>query len=192
MSALAQFITMYKEGKIRPSTMAKAAAFKEELEKQSDAGISTFLRYLATGLAVSAGMGVVAAGAKIGVGMYEKSLLENKKDELFKEVLKLHPDLQNNKQRALLYFGALLHFSPQVAMNPLTAGAYVRQALQYDHVAGGPLPTSINELAQIQKATAQSRKDAPPSMLGTVISGITEGPKMMPNMMTFGDYSKIE
>ena len=143
MSALGKFIELYKAGKIRPSTMAKAAAFKEELEKVATPDISTFLRYLATGLAVSTGLGLAAGAAKIGIGLYEKSVIESQKDTLFKEVLKLHPDLTSNKERAKLYFEALIHFSPAVAQNPLTAGAYIRQALQYDHVAGGPLPASV-------------------------------------------------
>jgi len=189
MTSLSKFVQLYKEGKIKPSTMAKAAAFKTELEKNAGGDINTFLRYLATGLAVSAGMGVAAAGAKIGVGLYEKNQIESRKEDLFKEMVKLHPDLSDNKDRAKLYFEALLHFSPTVATNPLTAGAYIRQALQYDHVAGGPLPASVNELTQIQKQTAEAKKNAPASALGTVLSGITEAPtKMIPSFMTFGDF----
>ena len=190
MSALSQFIELYKAGKISTSTMVKAASFKQELEKQATPNIDMFLKYLATGLAVSAGLGLAAAGAKIGVQSWEESRLEGKKDEMFKEVIKLHPDLIANKERAKLYFEALVHFSPQVATNPLTAGAYIRQALQYDHVAGGPLPASVNELTQIQKQTMDARKNAPLSVLGTIFSGLAEGPsKVMPSM-SYGDYLK--
>ena len=189
MSAIAQFIELYKSGKISTSTMVKVAAFKQELEKQAAPGVDMFLKYLATGLAVSAGLGLAAAGAKIGVQSWEESRLAGKKDELFREVIKLHPDIIPNKERAKLYFEALLHFSPQVATNPLTAGAYIRQALQYDHVAGGPLPASVNELTQIQKQTAEAKKNAPMSVLGTIFSGLAEGPsKAMPSMLTYNDF----
>jgi hypothetical protein len=190
MSAFTQFVTMYREGKIRPSTMAKAAAFKEELEKIAGPDVSTFLRYLATGLAVSAGIGVAAAGAKMGIKAYEDYKLDSQKDELFREVLKLHPDLIAQKERAKMYFAALIHFSPVVASNPLAAGAYIKQALQYDHVAGGPLPQTVNELTQIQKQTMDARKNSPLSPLGTVMSGIADAPnKMVPGFMSFSDFS---
>ena len=191
MSALSQFIELYKSGKISTSTMVKAATFKQELEKRASPNLEMFLKYLATGLAVSAGMGVAAAGVGLGVNAYETHVMEGKKTELFEEVLKLHPDLLPNKKRALLYFEALIHFSPQVATNPLTAGAYIRQALQYDHVAGGPLPASVNELTQIQKQTVDAKRNNPPSsVLGTIFSGLGEGPaKTMPGMPSFHEFN---
>jgi hypothetical protein len=181
---------MYKEGKIPASMMLKSAAFKEAFEKQASPDISTFLRYLATGLAVSTGLGVAAGVANLGVKAYEESQLESQKDDMFKEVLKLHPDLQGNKERAKLYFESLIHFSPVIAKNPLTAGAYIKQALQYDHVAGGPLPASINELTNIQKSTMDSRKNAPKSTLGTIVSGFGEAPaKSVPSFMSYNDFA---
>lgn len=190
MSQLTQFVTMYKEGKIPASMMLKSAAFKEAFEKQASPDISTFLRYLATGLAVSTGLGVAAGVANLGVKAYEESQLESQKDDMFKEVLKLHPDLQGNKERAKLYFESLIHFSPVIAKNPLTAGAYIKQALQYDHVAGGPLPASINELTNIQKSTMDSRKNAPKSTLGTIVSGFGEAPaKSVPSFMSYNDFA---
>ncbi len=190
MTPLSTFVQLYKEGKVKPSTMAKAAAFKAELEKTAGPDISTFLRYLSMGLLASTGLGLAAAGAKIGVKALEEHNIESKKDELFRDVLKLHPDLTTNKDRAKLYFEALIHFSPTVATNPLTAGAYIRQALQYDHVAGGPLPTTVNELTQIQKQVMEAKRNAPSSALGTIVGGITEAPtKMIPSFMSYGDFS---
>jgi hypothetical protein len=179
MSALAQFIELYKSGKVSASTLVKAAAFKDELEKQAlGTGVEMFLKY---------GMGIAAAGIKAGVGLYDQSQIEGKKKELFEDVIKLHPDLANDRKTAMLYFDALLHFSPQVATNALTAGAYIRQALQYHHVAGGPLPASVNELTQIQKQTMNAKKDAPTSLMGTIFSGITETPiKMVPSLGSYG------
>lgn len=190
MSQTSNFVSMYKAGKIPASTMLKAAAFKSEMEKKASPDVSTFLKYLATGLAVSTGLGVAAGVANLGVKAYEENQLNSQKDEMFKEVLRLHPDLSSQKDRAKLYFEALLHFSPVVAKNPLTAGAYVKQALQYDHVAGGPLPASINELANIQKSTADAKKNAPKSTLGTVMSGIGEAPaKTLPGFLSYGDFA---
>jgi hypothetical protein len=190
MSSFSIFVKLYNEGKIKPSTMAKAATFKEELEKNAGADIGTFLRYLATGLAVSSGLGLAAAGAQLSVKAFEDYKLNSEKDDLFKEVVKVHPDLAQSRERAKLYFNALLHFSPVVARNPLTAGAYIKQALQYDHVAGGPLPQSIKELSEIQRHSLDAHKNAPKSALGTVLSGVTEAPtKILPSFMNFSDFS---
>jgi len=181
---------MYKEKKISLTSMLKAAAFTEALEKTAGPDVSMFLKYLATGLAVSTGLGVAAGVANLGVQAYEEHQLDSQKDDMFREVLRLHPELSAQKERAKLYFEALLHFSPVIAKNPLTAGAYVKQALQYDHVAGGPLPSSINELANIQKSTSDARKNAPSSTLGTVLSGISEAPsKTLPSFLTYNDFS---
>ena len=72
-----------------------------------------------------------------------------------------HPelsDLDTNKVR--LYFEALWRFSPTLAEDPLSAGAYVRQAMTMDRVAGGPLPSSLQELSLIEKNVQQARKDS--------------------------------
>ena len=166
--------------------LLKAATFKDELEKTAGPDVNSFLRYLAMGLAVSTGMGVAAGAVNLGVKAYDDHQLESQKDDMFREVVKLHPELSSNKERAKLYFEALVHFSPVIAKNPLTAGAYVKQALQYDHVAGGPLPSSVNELAMIQKSHSEAKKNAPKSTFGTMMSGFGEAPiKMVPSFMPY-------
>lgn len=172
--------------------MAKAAAFKEALEKTAASfEITNFLKYLAAGLGASIGLGLTAAGAQAGLKAYERYKITQDQESLFKEVLRIHPDLAANKERAKLYFVALIHFSPVVAQNPLTAGAYIKQALQYDHVAGGPLPQSINELTQIQRQVTEAHKNAPKSTLGTVLSGVTEAPvKALPSFLTYSQFTE--
>ena len=118
MSALAKFLELYKSGAVSASTIVKAAAFKDELEKQAGpgappVGMDTFLRYLATGLAVSAGLGLATAGAKIGVQAIEKYQMESKRDELFEDMVRLHPDLSGeNRKRAKLYLNCSMRPLP--------------------------------------------------------------------------------
>lgn len=94
---------------------------------------------------------------------------EKEQPKLFAKVIELHPELKENEERAKLYFEALYHFSPTMATNPLTAGSYIKQALQYDHVAQGPLPASVQELTLIEKNRAQAENNSKSDSLMTTI-----------------------
>lgn len=176
------------------STPTKLAAFKDELTKIAVGGpasIQDFLRYVGAGLALSTGLGIASAGAQMGLSAYNKWKMDSRKDPLFNEMLQLHPELKEEKSRAALYFDALWHFSPVVAQNPLAAGAYIRQALQMDSVAGGPLPAMVRELTDIGKAHNES-KPKTPGPAHALIAGITSAPeKMVPGVMTFRDWNGI-
>jgi len=96
---------------------------------------------------------------------------DRKRPKLFEEMLALHPELGENRKRAELYYEALWHFSPVMASNPLAAGSYIKQALQYDHVAQGPLPASVQELTLIEKNKMQAEENAHgDSFMTTVLS----------------------
>jgi len=191
MSHIDKFIEMHKEGKLPASTLIKAAAFKAELEKDgANLDVKSFLTYLAAGLGVSAGLGLASGVAQLGVDAYMKHKTESEIDSLFADMLRLHPELREKRERSLLYFKALAHFSPAVIQNPLAAGAYIKQALQFDYVAGGPLPETVNMLSQIQKLHTDARKDAPKGTLGTMFSGLKESPtKIMPSFLSYGDFN---
>ena len=80
-----------------------------------------------------------------------------KKPKLFKEMMDLHPQLKEYDEMLVKkYYEALWHFSPIMAENPLAAGAYIRQAMSMHHVAGGPLPNSLNEVSSIHRNWSQS------------------------------------
>jgi hypothetical protein len=229
MIKLADFFAAYKEGKIKSSTMVKAAAFKDELEKASPemlkkaitvnpalrklvdfrrmwqaGGINgplaesmtkTFgqpshipsaaklnfgqalgsqLRknvpeMLATGLVVGGTIMGLQEAVKAIEGKIVDWSNDMKKPKKFQELLELHPELKEKEVRAKLYYEALWNFSPTIADNPLSAGAYIKQALQYDHVAQGPLPASLSELTSIEKNVQQAGKDSKSESLMTTI-----------------------
>jgi len=183
MIKLADFIQAYKDGKVKSSTLIKAAAFKDELEKALLNGTLTKQAVMSPGTSAGAfgrWFGNLSQGALSGIirskpakiigesllvggtmmGLYEavKALegkvidwsMDAKKPQKFQEMLELHPELKEKETRAKLYYEVLWDFSPTVADNPLSAGAYIKQALQYDHVAQGPLPASLSELAAIE------------------------------------------
>jgi hypothetical protein len=175
MSNVKQFIEMYKQGKITEATIIKMAAFKDELLKQAfgppPPGIKEFLKYLALGLGVGTGTGMLAAGAHALVNKYEANKAEASKEPYFKEMLKIHPDLKTKENQAWQYYETLWHFSPVVATNPFTAGAYVKQAILMHDAAGGPLPDMIQRLVDIQQkhVDALSKKRTPST---TAVGGI--------------------
>ncbi len=171
-----KFIELYKEGKVPMSTMLKAAAFKEELEKTAAPDISEFLKYLASALGLTLVTGAAAAGADMAVAGYQQHKLEQSKDPLFREILALRPELKQNQTRAKLYFDALMHFSPAIAANPLAASTYIAQALEYDNTIGGPTPDVLNTLTGIQKSIDDSRKNRGVGTLGTMFSGVKNLP----------------
>lgn len=194
MSHVMKFIEMYKEGKLSESTIIKMAAFKEELEaeieKTADPSVGAFLQYLAAGLALSLGLGGAAAGAQVLYDKYKQNKLDDTKEPLFKDMLRLHPELVEKKERAKLYFDALWHFSPIIAQNPMAAGAYIRQALSMDTVAGGPLPQMVKELSDIQKSHVEARKNAPSAPGSHIIEGLLASPtKLMPSFPNYGSFN---
>jgi hypothetical protein len=167
-----KFIELYKQGKVPMSSMLKAAAFKEELEKNAAPDVNAFLKYLAGALGVTLLTGATAAGTDLAVAKYQQHKIEQSKDPLFREILSLRPELKQNQTRAKLYFDALMHFSPAIAANPLAASTYIAQALEYDGSIGGPTPDVLNTLTGIQKSVDDSRKNRSVGALSTMFSGI--------------------
>jgi hypothetical protein len=171
-----QILELYKQGKVKESTLVKMAAFKEELLKTGmNNGVKDFLKYLAMYLGVGTGIGLIGATAHKLTDMYEAHKIEENKKPKFDEMLKLHPELKENQNQAWQYYEALWHFSPSIADNPLAAGAYIKQALQMHDVAGGPLPDLVQRLVDIEqkKRDAENKRRTPS---GTATSGFTALP----------------
>lgn len=180
MIKIAEIIQGYREGKVDSSTLVKMAAFREELEK--NAGFWNVISNTLKGPAgqwMLAGAGVSTAAAAIHEGIkalenkYDDYKLSQEKMPAFKAMLDMHPTLKENESRAKLYFDALWHFDPHYAQEPLSAGAYIRQALNMDHVAGGPLPEMVDKTVQIAKAYNDANKSGKDEgTLGTIFTPI--------------------
>lgn len=147
--------------------------FAADLSKGKDSGILKVV-----------GMGVLGAGfaaflevVKGLEGKVQDWTTDLKKPRMLEEMLEVHPDMRELPlDRVKLYFDALLHFSPTMAENPLTAGAYIKQAMKYDHVAQGPLPASVQELSMIEKNRQQAKeKGGPSSYVKTIFQPISGG-----------------
>lgn len=176
MSQVQKILELYKQGKIKESTIIKMAAFKDELTKEAfSPGVENFIDALKLSLGVGAVMSAVGAGAHVLGDVYTKHKMDTQKEPLFQKMLQLHPELKENENQAWQYYEALWHFSPVIATNPMSAGAYIKQALMYHHVAQGPLPDLVQRLVDIeQKHRDSTQKTKSPT--GTAMSGFMSFP----------------
>jgi len=169
MIKVSEFIEQHKAGKVPASTMIKMAAFKAELEKTATGqelfqaiAQSGFIRGLGSNLkdmaiyGGSMGVGALIFEAVRGAERaWENYRLDASKQPKFNEIVAMHPDLKDKEELAARYFDALWHFSPVLAQEPMSAGAYIKQALQMHHVAQGPLPEFVSKVTEIQRNVKQ-------------------------------------
>ncbi len=155
-----KFIQLAKDGKIPESTIAKMAEFKAKLEahtfKKTAALPVQAKMDLSKVLLLAGAMG--AAPILIGgaVGIVEKLLTDRKKGPAYQKMLEYHPSLKTEDQELIArYFDSMWHFSPHLAQDPLAAGAYIRSALQYHGVSGGPTPNMVKDINTLQRETRQ-------------------------------------
>ena len=153
MNNVKQFTDLYKAGKLPESTLIKMAACKDELVKTSfmSPGIKNFLTYLAAGMGLTAGAAMMAGGIHAATNAIESHKAEDEKEPAFKSMLRQHPDLKEQENLAWMYFESLHHFSPIIATDPLTAGAYIRSAIRMHDTSGGPLPDVVQRLVDVQQ-----------------------------------------
>jgi hypothetical protein len=164
MIKVADFIEQHKQGKVSGATLIKMAAFRAELEKTAIG--TNFLDSLKGIARTPVGQNIknmAIIGGSMGIGSLifeavraaEKSWtsykLEATKQPRFDAMLDLHPELKEKEDLAARYFDALWHFSPTLAQEPMSAGAYIKQALQMHHVAQGPLPEMVGRITEVQK-----------------------------------------
>lgn len=156
-----EILRLYREGKVSDATLIKMAAFKEELEKKAlntPIKAPKSLSGIAAILLTGAALGVGGFLGKSGVDAIVNKLDEKNRDPLFREMLRIHPELKlEDRKKVRNYFDTVWHFAPHMAKNPFAVGAYIRQAVLLDASTGGPPITQTKELADIQKAHIQAR-----------------------------------
>lgn len=157
------FINLAKEGKLSDSTLVKMSEFKDNLrglQKVAAPGVNApkGMQLKPLHLLMLAGaLGAVPAVANRVEETWDKWRLSSKKAPAFEKMLEYHPQLKSEDQETIArYFDSMWHFSPHMAQDPLAAGAYIRAALQYHDVAGGPTPNMAGDLATLQKNIVQS------------------------------------
>jgi hypothetical protein len=177
-SYVERLISLYKEGKVEESTMYKMAAFKAELQEliEKEGMDKLAMGSIGKGMLIGALIAPTFAASNylIGKGLdrLEKDNSGLSADALFSKMLEYRPELKNEDQLLVKkYWDSLVHFAPSIASDPLAAGAYIRQAIQYEEV-GGPPYSTVESLVKTQKTF----KEANPltySSVGEAIAGNT-------------------
>lgn len=163
MSNVQKILNLYKDGKISESSMVKTAAFKVELEKLFKEGLEKTSAGMGLGsillLSALAAPAFAASNYMVGKGvdMAQSYGRIQREDQSFKTMLEYRPELASQDQLLVKkYFDSLLHFAPAIAQDPLAAGAYVKQAIEYEAV-GGPPYSTIQSLVNTQQSFRQAQ-----------------------------------
>lgn len=214
MSNVGKILSLYKKGKISESTIIKMASFKEELlsflneetlEKNAfgpktditQKGLKliypaakkklfgdTAKRILATAAIYPT---LALSNYMIGKGMQSASdaTQEIELKSAFKKMMEYHPQL--NTEDPLLvkkYWDSLAKFAPAIASEPLAAGAFIKQALQYEEGIGGPPFPQVEALIKAQKTYKETHPLNKENLGEQVLAG-SRGAKLL----AFGNTS---
>ena len=148
MSHLDRFMKLHKEGKVDKTSMIKMAAFKEELEKLSF-DVSRIGDVLLTG-AVIGGLGTIV---DLLIDAYDSRVEAVKAARVFEEIYKDTPELNKHpREKVLKYFKSLTHHSPRVALDPVSAKAYMMQMVPWSEMEVGVPVNYFQDLASITRA----------------------------------------
>ena len=94
--------------------------------------------------------------------------------EYYEKMLEAHPKLKKEDPEVVAkYWASLYHFSPFMAQDPLSAGAYIRQSLDRGlEDLGGPGHDTVNVLADINRKMVGSNAQAQDLIQGRIQSAI--------------------
>jgi hypothetical protein len=108
-------------------------------------------------LALPLAAGVIGATADVTISAIKDYLAKRNitkvKNEYFEKMLEAHPSLRNEDPELVArYWESLYHFAPNVAADPLAAGAYITQSIRRDYMGqfGGPPIDVYKTLTDIQ------------------------------------------
>jgi len=104
-------------------------------------------------IGVSAAAGVVTNIVGIIIKKLQDMHVKHQSAEYYKKMLEAHPKLKKEDPEVVAkYWASLYHFSPFMAQDPLSAGAYIRQSLDRGlEDLGGPGHDTVNVLADINR-----------------------------------------
>ncbi len=144
----------------------------------------------------SRGLPLVAAGISL-MGIYfavdqimdylQQKGKAVKSKEYFQTMMKAHPQLQKEDPKVVAqYWESLYHFAPDMAEDPLAAGAWITQSVRKlsGQELGGPSPDSYATLTQINKSMKDANQD------GSIKSREFILPEMSKGLMNIGVFGK--
>ena len=105
------------------------------------------------------------------LGWLERRNSQRESREYFEKMLVSHPQLKEYDPEVLAkYWESLYHFAPNMAQDPLAAGAYITQSLkrQYIEEFGGPTLDIFKTLSEVQKNSQNEKGKRGLSSLGEI------------------------
>jgi hypothetical protein len=126
--------------------------------KETSAGLGIGFKRGLSAIAIPVG---IYSGLKIMDELFIDNLIKKLREkrtrteskEYYQKMLIAHPQLKKEKPEVIaLYWESLVHFAPDMAKEPLAAGAYITQSIRrkYGEDLGGPPPDVFKGLTDIQ------------------------------------------
>lgn len=158
-----RFIDLYKEKKVDEITMVKMSAFKEEIEGllKESASFKDILMPLISAAVAGTAITGVAAGLGAGMKKYITTKDKRKAEKVFKDVYQNTPGLQKFPEELVKkYFNSLLHFSPKMATDPISAKSWLLQTVTWDESDTGIGTNFFQMLADTQQKVMAAEEKA--------------------------------
>lgn len=142
--------------------MKKSSAFNPKAIGEAAKGIDWKGPWgqIATAIVGSAIAATMGAFADEMIDWLKENKLKSKSKDYYEEMLRAHPALKKEDPKLVAqYWASLFHFAPQMAADPLSAGAFIRQSLDrgYPDLYGGPPIDTYSTLAGINKSVSESK-----------------------------------
>lgn len=142
---------------------------KAYLAKYAQATPPAFSRGWLPFIGASMALGAIMRGMDVFIDKVLEHLNSIKGQKLskeyFKKMLEKHPTLlKEDPEVVAKYWDSLYHFAPQMAQEPLAAGAYIRQSIDKGlEEVGGPSADIVKHLTDIQDKSLKSQQAAAPT-----------------------------
>jgi hypothetical protein len=186
MSYVKRVVKLYEDGKVDEATMIKMAVFKEKVAELMKEGIDKNTLLLGAALTAGAGLGAAAIETVSDYFLSKKAKeeMEQTTKSVFDEIYRSPEIKKYPREVAAKYFKTLVHFSPHIASDPLSARTYLVQMLDWEDENQSPISvTTVRELAEVENKSmdALNKRQLPISNIGRftepVVQALTKVPK---------------
>jgi len=132
-------------------------------EMRKEAGFGDFLKNFGEKFMIGAGATLGAAGVGIGISKLHDLKHSLSKAKNYKDMLDSNPELQNegiDAKSVQKHFDTLHRFNPEYAADPVVAGTYVHNAMEYAR----PSIDTVNNIVQARKNHMDAQGRGGPDM----------------------------
>lgn len=146
---------------IRKMAQEDPELVRETLEKMG--APVDFLKSFGEKFLIGAGATLGAAGVGLGISKFQDIKHGLSKAKYYKNMIDANPELQNKNVDAVVvqkHFDTLHKFNPEYASDPVVAGTYIQNAMEYAR----PSLDTVNNLVQARKNHIEAQGRTGPDM----------------------------